>query len=50
VPMDYISVLRFCFTLLLIVKVATPTDTMHSTQPVRDGDSMVSAGGSGGAT
>ncbi|XP_061975088.1 G-type lectin S-receptor-like serine/threonine-protein kinase At4g27290 [Populus nigra] len=43
--MECIPMLAFCFISFLIVRVATPTDTMHTTQPIRDGDSIVSAGG-----
>ncbi|KAG5235831.1 S locus glycop domain-containing protein/B lectin [Salix suchowensis] len=45
VPMDYISFLRLCFSLLLFVRVTTPLDTMNTTQSIRDGDTLVSASG-----
>ena len=45
VLMDYISFLRFYFSLLLFVRVTTPIDTMNTTQSIRDGDTIVSASG-----
>jgi len=42
---DCISILLFCSTLLLIVEVATPVDTINTTLSIRDGDTIVSAGG-----
>ncbi|KAJ6897709.1 G-type lectin S-receptor-like serine/threonine-protein kinase [Populus alba x Populus x berolinensis] len=42
---DCISILLFCSTLLLIVEVATPIDTINTALSIRDGDTIVSAGG-----
>ncbi|XP_034898841.1 G-type lectin S-receptor-like serine/threonine-protein kinase At4g27290 isoform X4 [Populus alba] len=43
--MDYIPMLVFCFISFLIVRTATPTDTINTAQFIRDGDTIVSAGG-----
>jgi hypothetical protein len=43
--MDSIPMLVFCFISFLIVRTATPTDTINTAQFIRDGDTIVSAGG-----
>uniref|UniRef100_A0A6N2N8W6 Receptor-like serine/threonine-protein kinase n=1 Tax=Salix viminalis TaxID=40686 RepID=A0A6N2N8W6_SALVM len=44
--MDYcIPALVFCFVSFVIVTTATPTDTINTTQFIRDGDTVVSADG-----
>jgi len=46
--MDCIPMLVFCFISFLIVRTATPTDTINTAQFIRDGDTIVSAGGTYG--
>ncbi|KAI5571696.1 hypothetical protein BDE02_11G111400 [Populus trichocarpa] len=43
--MHFISILLFCFFLLLDREVATAIDIINTTQPIIDGDTMVSADG-----
>jgi len=43
--MDFIPMLVFYFISFLIVRTATPPDTIYTTQFIRDGDTIVSAGG-----
>uniref|UniRef100_A0A6M2EUV0 Receptor-like serine/threonine-protein kinase n=1 Tax=Populus davidiana TaxID=266767 RepID=A0A6M2EUV0_9ROSI len=44
--MDYFRELLFCSSLLLIIIPSTAVDSISTTQPFRDGDSIVSASGS----
>ncbi|KAG5255099.1 G-type lectin S-receptor serine/threonine-protein kinase [Salix suchowensis] len=44
--MDYITLLLFCSSLLLIIIPSTAVDSIDTTQSFRDGDSIVSARGS----
>ncbi|XP_011013015.1 PREDICTED: G-type lectin S-receptor-like serine/threonine-protein kinase At4g27290 isoform X2 [Populus euphratica] len=43
--MKYFPMLLFCSSLLLIIVSSTATDTINTTQFVREGDTIVSAGG-----
>jgi len=44
--MDSFPSLLFCFSLLLIIAPSTAVDSINTTQPFKDGDFLVSAGGS----